>query len=246
MYYVLCTEDHSALSVTDEYFTGVRCFAEALRRNITLTELSLDGNAVGSVGVAALAEGLGMSPSLTALHVGSNQVGDAGGRALALALLTNRSLLSLDLSFNSLQWNGICAIAASLEKNHAPLTNLSLAHTDPGQAGAQALALMLELNTALATLRLERCINSADKQTIYSAVERSNFTLCELAGLPEVKPLLMRNRTIARRKERVRQVGSLSPFCSILILCCFQCLRAVLTLMGLKRHKRTALMRVCV
>ncbi|KAF9928709.1 hypothetical protein BGZ67_006820, partial [Mortierella alpina] len=65
---------------------GMKVLAEALKINKTLTNLNLQGNAIGVNGERALAEALKINKTLTNLNLQDNSLGDNGGQALAEAL----------------------------------------------------------------------------------------------------------------------------------------------------------------
>ena len=61
---------------------GIKFFAEALKKNETLTTLGLPGKQISTEGVKALAEALKVNKTLTSLDLSGNQIGDAGAQAL--------------------------------------------------------------------------------------------------------------------------------------------------------------------
>ncbi|GLD96679.1 hypothetical protein PINS_up005362 [Pythium insidiosum] len=93
--------------------------AAMLRRNTTLTSLSLRGNRIGPIGVAALCDALDDMPdaSLHSLDLAHNRITDAGMELLRVALEDNETLVWLDVSWNQLSTRAVLALLVSLREN---------------------------------------------------------------------------------------------------------------------------------
>lgn len=78
---------------------GVELLSDALRRNCSLSCLSLRRNGVRAEGARALADALAVSAGLHDLRLGHNEVGPKGVEALA-ATLQYSTLVTLDLESN--------------------------------------------------------------------------------------------------------------------------------------------------
>ena len=66
--------------------------AEALKKNTTLTSISLFENKIGDVGAASLAAALEKNSTLTSLDLYDNEIGDVGAVSLTAALEKNYAL----------------------------------------------------------------------------------------------------------------------------------------------------------
>merc|ERR1712039_327738 len=70
----------------------LKMFLECLPAYRQLTELSLVGNKLGSIGAEALAKALKTSSTLTKVNIGENEVGDEGATAIAELFKSNSTL----------------------------------------------------------------------------------------------------------------------------------------------------------
>lgn len=155
----------------------------------------------GAIGVLTSEEGKGVgvllrhSCKLQHLSLSHNNLGDAGVTYLAAALRFNTTLQSLSLASNEFSDDGATAIASSLHDNHT-LTRLNMSengvgpevhfrHDDEpcgiGEAGARALAAMLEVNSSLRTLQLASCeVEDVGAHALAAAIRVGKTALTEL------------------------------------------------------------------
>eukprot|EP00435_Cladocopium_sp_Y103_P016880 s1665_g4.t1 len=84
-----------------EQRTQTEALGEALKVNVTLTNLDLRENNIGTAGAQALGEALKVNNTLTNLYLWQNDIGAAGALALAAGLRQNRGLDMLVLSRSS-------------------------------------------------------------------------------------------------------------------------------------------------
>lgn len=94
---------------------GARALASAVRRNLHVTVLSLEGNAIGAAGAAALASMLEVNGSLRELDLSHNRAGARGVAALAAALPLARALVVLRLPHNGAAQGGTQQAQRALE-----------------------------------------------------------------------------------------------------------------------------------
>ena len=157
--------------ITDK---GVKEIAAALSTNLSfpLRELTLGWSPVTSVGAKALAEALKKDISLQYLGLNGTKVGDEGARALATSLETNKHLQTLDLECSGVNDAGVVALAKALEENES-LQALKLAKNNVTDEGAKALAKALKMNFTLCELTLNNNINERIRQTIEIRLDRN-------------------------------------------------------------------------
>lgn len=161
----------------------------ALKRNTTLTELSMcghdDGYLNGSGDVIRLADALTTNTTLTSLGMGRNRhIDDHGWVAIANALAQNRALTTLDLGQCRLCGNGpkpLVAIATAVAFN-STLTTLDLSDNEIGETGnkegVDALIKALTFNDTLTCLSLiGNEIDRADARALAHAGARPTLKL---------------------------------------------------------------------
>jgi len=133
----------------------VAALCKALRRNTTLTTLTLAYTGIGAVGAAALGEALRSNVTLRALMLLGNRIGSEGAASLGAALRTNATLTTLRLWLDNIGDAGAASLGNALRAN-ATLTTLDLQGNAIGDAGAAALGEALRTNTTLTTLTFNR------------------------------------------------------------------------------------------
>ena len=89
------------------------CFAELIKVNPVLTNLSLYGNNIGVDGAKAIAEALKVNPVLTNLDLRHNSIGDDGAKAIAEALKVNPVLKNLSVAYNNISGEAAQQLAAA-------------------------------------------------------------------------------------------------------------------------------------
>lgn len=173
-------------------FDGNVCSTDvflALKRNTTLTELSMfghdDGYLSGSGNVIRLADALTTNTTLTSLGMGRNRhIDDRGWVAIANALAQNRALTTLDLQQCRLCGNGpkpLVAIATAVAFN-STLTTLDLEDNEIGKEGnkegVDAVIKALTFNDTLTCLSLVgNGIDHADARALARAGARPTLKL---------------------------------------------------------------------
>lgn len=130
---------------------GVHALAAALKSNVTLIALNLNG--CNFKDITALATVIKVNRSLTVLGLGGNTFGDTGSNALAAALKVNVTLTSLNLRQCDLK--DISELAKTLQA-HRFLQHLSLC-CNRIAGTVKALGAALKKNVALITLTLQEC-----------------------------------------------------------------------------------------
>jgi len=131
---------------------GARHVAELVQGSSSLKFLDLVKNSINAPGSQALAAALGSNDSLTALHLGMNSIGDEGLMHLAGALQTNHTLLTLDVESNKVGPDGVKELAEVLTSMNDTLTAINLQDNEICDAGAEALAKVLETSESLKML----------------------------------------------------------------------------------------------
>ncbi|KAG0443723.1 hypothetical protein HPB47_014599 [Ixodes persulcatus] len=168
---------------------GAVAIAGALATNDTLQHLNMGGNSIGLTGAKALASSLEANSSLLTLNLRNNNLGTCGAISLADVLPRNRTLQELYLCKNSIGEEGVVAIADSLVANQT-LRALSIEANYLGDNGFDAFAEALAANRRLENIELSLW-GSAAVQGL-SRVVRLNTTLRHLSVtcVPDLSPLL--------------------------------------------------------
>jgi hypothetical protein len=164
---------------------------ELLRRNKTITRLSMDHNIFGSndIIVRIIAEGFRNNTTLQVLDLSFCDLNDQGLSILAAGLgQQKRGLLKLNLSANPIECSGLQALVNNATAALSTVTHLNLAKTSIHDEGATFLAETLRHQTlpSLKCLQLANCrgISHDGLVTLVSALE-DNETL-ETVNLIEV------------------------------------------------------------
>jgi hypothetical protein len=147
---------------------GARHLSQALQTNHAITDLSLASNIRSWSGDGPefgehLGAALQKNRSLRTLNIADNFLTATGAMHIAKALEVNTSLHSIDLSANALGPQGAFCIARALLSN-CTLRCLSIvgncigcnAEGAPAPGGPTAIACMLECNSELSSLNIER------------------------------------------------------------------------------------------
>ena len=124
---------------------GAKLLSDALRSAETppLREMRLGTNGIGDDGARALASAVRCNVHVAVLSLEGNAIGAAGAVALAGMLEVNGSLRELDMSHNRAGARGVAAIAAALPLARA-LVALRLPHNGAAQGGTQKAQRALE------------------------------------------------------------------------------------------------------
>ncbi|KAH3732179.1 NOD3 protein [Pelomyxa schiedti] len=145
--------------------------AKALRRNKTITHISLDGTGIGVLWSDSIGETLQVNTSILEINLAKTKISDAGVLPIALALKSSTSLTALNLSENQISSTGAMAIVEALQvnsslkeldlsmnkvsdlgealKNNSTLTKVNLNENHFGGLGKCAIAAALALNTSV-------------------------------------------------------------------------------------------------
>ncbi|KAF9949481.1 hypothetical protein BGZ72_008762 [Mortierella alpina] len=158
---------------------GIHALAQALTINTSLTRLNLIDSSLNDNGAQVLAEVLKAESTLAMLGLKKNSIGPQGAQALAEALKTNLTLVSLDLESNGIRSSGAQALAEALKSNTA-LTTLNLKGSGVGKCGAQALAEALKTNTSLISLDLSHTGTGCQGAQALAEALKTNSTLATL------------------------------------------------------------------
>lgn len=152
---------------TDIGAEGLAAVLDALiEENRTLKRLYLGGNAIEATSAERLALLLRANPALTALLFNVNNLGDAGTIALAEGLSANTTLLELGLASCGITATGakllweamrIHPALQILDLGFSPSTRvLGASNNTLGDSGADDVAVLLEANTPLRRLDLNK------------------------------------------------------------------------------------------
>jgi Ran GTPase-activating protein (RanGAP) involved in mRNA processing and transport len=153
---------------------GAKALADALKVNKTITTLNLAWNKIGIEGAKALAEALEKNKTITKLDLNGHNIGDDGAKALAAMLEKNKTITILNLSSNGIGIEGVIALGRACAGKNIAIefgndkkndlfklaqgtftgTTLNFAYNNIGDAGAKALAGMLEKNETITELDL--------------------------------------------------------------------------------------------
>ncbi|KAH3732999.1 Protein NLRC3 [Pelomyxa schiedti] len=153
--------------------------AKALRRNKTITHISLDGTGIGVLWSDSIGETLQVNTSILEINLAKTKISDAGVLPIALALKSSTSLTALNLSENQISSTGAMAIAEALQVNSS-LKELDLSMNKVSDLGANAFAKALRRNRSLTTINLNQTqIPDSGAQSIAEAL-KNNSTLTKV------------------------------------------------------------------
>ena len=126
---------------------GCAAIAAMLRHNSAIDSLDLSRNRIGDGGCAALRRTLRNTSTLTCISLAGNAITDDGCAALARGLAKNQSVLLLDLASNAIGDEGCVAMAAALASGVSGRRRTSSAkRTQDRRKDDAALHRTLELN----------------------------------------------------------------------------------------------------
>jgi Ran GTPase-activating protein (RanGAP) involved in mRNA processing and transport len=207
---------NTSIKTLDLSYTGLNnvesanMLRELLRRNKTITSLSIAHNAFGGNAAAArsIFEGVRSNRALQQLDLEDCELGDRGVSVLANALVTrNAGTLELDLQCNQVTSVGVRALVDDNAESGKTLTKLCLTHNPVRSEGATILAVALRRNAlpSLKRLGLNYCgiyddgfvalVSSLEQNTSLQILnlqgndfgERGSMALAE--SLPNIKRL---------------------------------------------------------
>lgn len=149
------------LDFSNGYLREIDTLSQALIGNATLTTLDLSHNDISGPTVKSLADALAVNAGLTTLRLSHNPHNPYQGMVLGEALKTNSTLTELDLRgghrfciAQGLDDKGVESLAKGLIENTS-LTTLNLENNHLTPASAVHLALALDVNTTLTTLKFQ-------------------------------------------------------------------------------------------
>ena len=132
---------------------GAKHIAEALKENTSVTWIFLDNNNLGPEGAKHIAEALKENTSVTTIYLDNNNLGPEGAKHIAEALKENTSVTSIYLDNNNLGPEGAKYIAEALKENTS-ITWISLFNNNLGPEGAKYIAEALKENTSITWISL--------------------------------------------------------------------------------------------
>lgn len=159
---------------------GVRAICEAIKENRSVTLVDLSGN---SLEVTALAELLRDSEvNVRLLYLRGNSIDSRGASLIFEALKCNRTLTVVDLSDNKL--DGQCALALSdMLSSNKTLLQLGLSRNKLGMEGVLKLASGLGFNHTLNHLDLfSNCSKSDRVQCVFHVLQHNG----SIIGCPNI------------------------------------------------------------
>ncbi|KAM7284016.1 hypothetical protein ISCGN_001119 [Ixodes scapularis] len=158
---------------------GAQRFAELLKKNKTLSRVSLYNTKLKDKGAVAIAGALATNDTLQHLNMGGNSIGLTGAKALASSLEANSSLLTLNLQNNNLGTCGAISLADVLPRNRT-LQELYLCRNSIGDEGVVAIADSLVANQTLRALSIEANTFGNNGVAALARLLFSNGTLVKL------------------------------------------------------------------
>eukprot|EP00978_Attheya_sp_CCMP212_P040233 scaffold217499_cov49-Attheya_sp.AAC.4 len=141
----LCRDDTLNLNWNQFDRVGAVAIASALKVNVSLKQLFLDGNDISIEGAVEIASALKTNSTLRILSLNWSNIGRQGSKAIALALEENSSLEQLYLEGNWIGVDGAVAISSALKKNSTLLTPLSLISNNIQYRGSIAISSALKM-----------------------------------------------------------------------------------------------------
>ena len=189
--------------------------AEELKRNTTLTVLTMSGNSVGDERALAMAETLRQNTTLTVLDIREMSVSDEGSLAMAELLKENSTLTVLNMSGIAIGDEGALAMVEALKQN-TTLMILNMSGISVDDEGALAMAEALKQNTALTELNLsDNPISNVGVMAVAEALGQ-NTVLTELVmsgisvgdeGVLAIAEALKQNTTLTKLKIHANSIG---------------------------------------
>ena len=125
------------------------------RAKISMTEVSLSGNEMGSKGIESIMNKL-LQHKLITLNLDNNCIGDQGCQLVAASLPSIPSLTRLNLAFNDIGCRGMATLMRSLVGCES-ITSLGLSGNVMKISGAIAMGFTLAQHPRLSTLELDNC-----------------------------------------------------------------------------------------
>ncbi|ESO84497.1 hypothetical protein LOTGIDRAFT_236274 [Lottia gigantea] len=132
---------------------GTRAVAMALVSNLTITELSLRGNSIGTEGLQCLVDMLRDNCALKVLDISDNDLSTEGAKLIAKIIEENEILVSLAIAGNKLREGDVQPIADSLAIN-TTLKKLDLSYNELSELGGIIIGKGLAGNVALTQVNL--------------------------------------------------------------------------------------------
>ncbi|KAL7551381.1 hypothetical protein ACHAWF_014583 [Thalassiosira exigua] len=125
------------------------------RAKISMTEVSLSGNDMGSKGIESIMNKL-LQHRLITLNLDNNSIGDQGCQLVAASLPSIPSLFRLNLAFNDIGCRGMATLMRSLVGCES-ITSLGLSGNVMKISGAIAMGFTLAQHPRLSVLELDNC-----------------------------------------------------------------------------------------
>jgi CheY-like chemotaxis protein len=125
------------------------------RAKISMTEVSLSGNEMGSKGIESIMNKL-LQHKLITLNLDNNRIGDQGCQLVAASLPSIPSLTRLNLAFNDIGCRGMATLMRSLVGCES-MTSLGLCGNVMKISGAIAMGFTLAQHPRLSILELDNC-----------------------------------------------------------------------------------------
>ena len=197
----------SALIMLDDSFVITQesgpVLCQMLKRNSTLTHLSLTGNyGVSDIGAFFIAEGLKLNTSLRELWLSECRFSAEGAKFISEALEINTSLKVICLAWNELDDTGVGYLANALKQNDS-LKKLYLGDCGMTDRGLELLAVALTVNKSLEVLEL--CRNdgiSVGGLSVLTEHLKSNIGLVELCLPYQLKSASVLQHTVNEARRR--------------------------------------------
>ncbi|CAF1043845.1 unnamed protein product [Adineta ricciae] len=178
---------------------GLRCIADVLQNDTTISLLDLYNNGIENEDVQYLVNVLRNNKSLKTLNLSQNSIGDQGVEHLARFLRENQTLTSLNLLHNQISHDGADFLAQALMRNQT-LTTLHLWNNRIGNEGAEYFSIMLRQNSTLKLLDLSaNQIRDEGAMELLDALQE-NQTLKEL--------WLWNNSITPQSKSELKQISN--------------------------------------
>jgi len=225
---------------------GSELFSHALSSNTSLETINLDRNGIKDGGAKWIGEMVASNSTLKDLRIGDNKITEEGVRELAKGLKQNSSIRSLSLARNTIKCKGAKWMANCIEHN-SHLTRLDLFQTEIGddgmaelmvglihnytlracllsanpfgKIGGKGLASMLEKNTSLTRLFLNKWGFEEPIQEVVIEKLKHNRSILELYPLPKSKEAsAIFNRNLIVWKDRVKWSCCLNAVCRTVLL----------------------------
>ena len=162
-----------------------------MKRNITITELHLDGMNFGTCDIIAFSKALKMNETIQTLSFRRNKFGIRAAEALVDALSTRKSLETLFLSYCKLE-DEVLSVMISILGTNTSLKTLCLVRNEFGPRSAVSFRTHISKNSTLESLDIgyANLTNETLRGLSFGITSNTNLKNIDICGNNDVKNLM--------------------------------------------------------